>query len=92
MGFVRINDKFSVETVESNKRDKCGDYVYFYKIISSEPEDIVKEFCINNLHPKLSDFSKDNLFSPEIEFKNATNLGFPNGDIYHYKIKKFNTN
>ncbi|AZJ35142.1 hypothetical protein [Tenacibaculum singaporense] len=89
MSYKKYNDDFSFEVVESGQKDSSGDYIYFYKILSSQPEKDVKHFCIENLYPKPQ---KDNPFSPIIiEFKNATNLGFPEGDIYYYKIKKLKT-
>lgn len=93
MAFREIHKGFEVETLIYNERDELGDKLYSFKIMSSEPESKVYEYCTKTLKESYPESEKPHSFAPELlEFRNTTNLnkkGFP--EMYVYRVKCFST-
>lgn len=87
--------KFDVETIESGQRRPYEDSYYSYKVISNEPEYIVKTFCMKVLKSSYKKEDMPNPFAGELlEFKKITNnnegrdyLDEIKPETYSYKVK-----
>jgi hypothetical protein len=92
MSFQELHKGFRFKIIESNKRDKFGDRVYSYKVMSKKSENEVKKYCMTKLKPCYEKKDMPNLFSPELlEFRNITNLNNEMGEMYFFKVKLHST-
>lgn len=92
MGFIKYNDDFRVEYLESGIRDNLGDKIYSYKVVSKLPFNEVREFCMKELQLSYDISKKPNPFAPElIKFKYVSKVSDEIGSIYTYKVKKLST-
>ena len=92
MSFIKYNDDFIVETLESGVKDNLGDKIYSYKVASKLPFNEVREFCMKELQLSYIITKKPNPFASElIEFMFVCKVSDDIGSIYTYKVKKLST-
>lgn len=92
MSFIKYNDDFMVEAMESGVKDSLGDKIYSYKVASKLPFNEVREFCMKELQLSYIINEKPNPFAPElIKFKFVCKISDDIGSIYNYKVKKLCT-
>jgi len=91
--------KFNVETIEAGQRKSYGDSYYTYKVISTENEWDVKNFCMSVLKKSYEKKDMPDPFSGELlEFNKITNnnegksfLDSREEETYSYKVRTMYT-
>lgn len=92
MTFMEYDKNFIVKILESGRIDEYGDKWYSYKVVSKEPMQKVKEYCMKNLQKGYSKNKLPHPFAPIlVEFRLIDTINEELGNIYIYKVKKQST-
>lgn len=92
MNFIKHGDKYQVKVSRNGDKNKFGDYIFEYKVVSKEPIEKVKEYCMTVIHKSYYEDNLPNPFATKlVEFGKIDEVSDEIGSIYFYSVNKQGT-